>query len=99
MKLKITSVDRDSLCGREYHPSESDIGKCGVVVGVSSILYSDDDMAIECDGNDWRQTRALPIPLGKGYLIIPIFVILMESGDMLEVAEYEVEVVPSEFKS
>lgn len=42
MILKITSVDSDGFCGREFHPSKSDLGVFVAVIGMEPMVVDGD---------------------------------------------------------
>lgn len=42
MKLKIVRVDMDGYCGRDNHPSPSDVGLVVIPLAMETILYDGD---------------------------------------------------------
>lgn len=82
MKVRVTSLDMNGLCGREHHPERTDAGRVGVVVGAEV------DTTIAKDIDDAGH------PIGDPVEHLVIFTVALD-GDIdrvVELAEYEIEV-------
>jgi hypothetical protein len=97
-KVKIVTVDRFGFCGREYHPSESDIGKTGVIL-TSMIECGDGHGHCYCTDNREDIEKAAELideadsnPDGDVWAYA-FYLCKMDDGQLLELVEYEIETI------
>ncbi len=95
MKLRITTVDMDGYCGREFHPSRSDEGL--IVTPIKMESYFGDDM------NPVLNTASVSLATDEvsGVVfssqdvdqICYVWTVLTADNRILELIDHEVEIV------
>jgi hypothetical protein len=105
MLLKITSVDMNGFCGRDFHPSESDNGLVVLVVG-AHVMYSDaeGDLHNLMTGGrllnrpvDEEADKAIAFAIddSDAAVVTTMWTCVTKDGRVLELLDHEVEMFRS----
>lgn len=97
IKFKIKSVDHNGFCGRENHPSDSDIGLTVTPVRLVTIVVSDDgEMYDEQPEREvLREAARNTDPKGEaytqGHTVMQLWECVTGDGRFLDMMDFELE--------